>query len=487
MHGAPNSSERHERPSECITEHRDLPLRRVKLPTEVDTNAEVDVKVRQLSMLGKQMSNNEVRVRFAPSPTGMMHLGSARTALFNYLFARYHAGKLILRIEDTDRLRSSREFERSQLEDLRWLGLDFDEGPYKQSERGKFYKEAAQRLSEAGLAYEAAEDEAGRGALYFRPPARSGTFRDVLRGEIRFSRVEDFVICKSDGTPTYNFAVVVDDAAMHISHVVRGEEHLPNTARQALLYRALGKREPEFLHLGLILGLEGKKLSKRHGAKSITEYRRQGYLPEALTSYLALLGWSHPKGKEEFADLDELVREWNPSRLGASPATFDANRLLFVNARRIRAIPTEELYRRMKPFLEEPLPQGKELLVTEAIREEMHLLSDASSLVREITGPVVASNFVGELPELSGMVYSHAAEALTSREVEDLEGSQEFVQELRAWAKEKGVKPRDLLHPLRLALTGQGKGPEMKYLFAVLGSQEARARIERARKAKLRA
>ena len=141
----------------------------------------------------------------------------------------------------------------------------------------------------------------------------------------------------------------------------------------------------------------------------------------------------------------------------------------------------------MKPFLEEPLPQGKELLVTEAIREEMHLLSDASSLVREITGPVVASNFVGKLPELSGMVYSHVAEALTSREVEDLEGGQEFVQELRAWAKEKGVKPHDLLHPLRLALTGQGKGPEMKYLFAVLGSQEARARIERARKAKLRA
>ena len=436
-------------------------------------------------MAGEQMSSEGVRVRFAPSPTGMMHLGSARTALFNYLFARYHAGKLILRVEDTDRLRSSREFERSQLEDLRWLGLSFDEGPYKQSERGKFYKEAVQRLSEAGLVYEA-EDEAGRGALYFRPPARSGTFRDELRGEIRFSRVEDFVICKSDGTPTYNFAVVVDDTAMHISHIIRGEEHLPNTARQALLYRALGKKEPEFLHLGLILGPDGKKLSKRHGAKSIAEYRRQGYLPEALTSYLALLGWSHPKGKEEFADLDELVREWDPSRLGASPATFDADRLLFVNARCIRAMPTEELYRRMKPFLEEPLPEGKELLVTEAIREEMRLLSDAPRLVREITGPVVASDFVGELPELSEVVYSHAAEALTGREVEDLKSGREFVRELRAWAKEKGVETRDLLHPLRLALTGRGKGLEIGYLFAVLGSREAQARIERARKARLK-
>jgi glutamyl-tRNA synthetase len=425
-------------------------------------------------------------VRFAPSPTGMMHVGSARTALFNYLFARYHAGKLILRVEDTDRLRSSREFERSQLEDLRWLGLSFDEGPYKQSERGKFYKEAAQRLSEVGLVYEA-EDEAGREALYFRPPARSGTFRDVLRGEIRFSRVEDFVICKSDGTPTYNFAVVMDDAAMHISHIIRGEEHLPNTARQALLYRALEKTEPEFLHLGLILGPDGKKLSKRHGAKSIAEHRRQGYLPEALTSYLALLGWSHPEGKEEFADLDELVWEWDPSRLGASPATFDADRLLFVNARRIRAMPTEELYWRMNPFLEEPLPEGKELLVTEAIRNEMRLLSDAPRLVRKIMAPVVASDFVGELPKLSGVVYSHAAEALTGREVEDLESGQEFVGELRAWAKKKGVKTRDLLHPLRLALTGRSEGPEMRYLFAVLGSREARARIERARKARLRA
>src|SRR3712207_75367 len=252
----------------------------------------------------------------------MLHLGGARTALFNYLFARHYSGKLVMRIEDTDLARSTREFERSQLEDLGWLGLSFDEGPYRQSERSPFYDEAARRLSEAGLAYE--EDEAGRRALYFRPPARSGAFRDVLRGEIRFSSIEDFVIRKSDGTPAYNFAAVVDDAEMGISHVIRGEEHLSNTARQALLYRALEEREPKFLHLGLILGPDGKKLSKRHGAASVAEYRREGYLPEALVSYLALLGWSHPEGKEEFASLDELVREWDPSRLGASPATFDA-------------------------------------------------------------------------------------------------------------------------------------------------------------------
>ena len=432
------------------------------------------------------MERNAIRVRFAPSPTGMLHLGGAHTALFNYLFARYHGGELVLRIEDTDWARSSEEFERLQLEDLEWLGLHFDEGPYRQSERGGFYEEAARHLLEAGLAYEAG-DEAGRRALYFRPPARSGTFRDALRGEVRFSKVEDFVILKSDGSPAYNFAAVVDDAAMGISHVIRGEEHLPNTARQVLLYRALEEREPEFVHLGLILGPDGKKLSKRHGAASIAEYRREGYLSESLVSYLALLGWSHPEGKEEFADLDELAREWDPSRLGASPATFDADRLLFVNARCIRALPPEELYERLVPFLEEPLPEGRELLAVEAIRDEMRLLSEAPVLLRGITGPVAPAVFVEELPESSETVYSHADEVLQDREIEDLESARALVQELRLWAKEEGIKTRELLHPLRLALTGRNRGPEMAYLFAVLGAREARSRINRAREARLRA
>src|SRR5215207_8922964 len=215
---------------------------------------------------------SEVRVRFAPSPTGLLHLGGARTALFNYLFAHHNDGTLILRIEDTDRARSRNEFEHDLLENLGWLGLSFDEGPYRQSERGELYEQAAARLSERGLTGEA-EDEAGRRALVFRPPERSGSFRDELRGEIRFSRIEDFVILKSDGTPSYNFAAVVDDLEMGITHVIRGEEHLPNTSRQVLLYRALGAEEPEFFHLGLILGPDGKKLSKRHGAASVAEYR----------------------------------------------------------------------------------------------------------------------------------------------------------------------------------------------------------------------
>jgi glutamyl/glutaminyl-tRNA synthetase len=414
----------------------------------------------------------------------VLHLGSARTALFNYLFAKHNGGDLILRIEDTDRTRSEEEFERSQLEDLKWLGLSFDEGPYRQSERGALYEEAAARLSEQGLTYEAT-DETDRRALYFRPADRSGIFRDEQRGEVPFGKMEDFVIRKSDGTPSYNFAAVVDDLDMGITHVIRGEEHLPNTARQALLYRALGAEEPSFVHLGLILGPDGKKLSKRHGATSVADYRREGYLPEALVGYLALLGWTHPEGKEEFADLEELTREWDPSRLGASPAIFDPDRLLFLNARLIRRLPPEELSQRLEPFLTEPLPQGREILVVEAIQEDMRLLSDAPRLVRGILGPVTPAAFAGELHESSEEVFEHAAGCLEGREINSVEQARGFVGELRAWAGERGIKTRDLLHPLRLALTGQNRGPEMARLFAVLGAEEARERIERAREARL--
>lgn len=427
-----------------------------------------------------------VRVRFAPSPTGRLHVGGARTALFNFLFARHQGGTLILRVEDTDRTRSRPEFERAQLQDLDWLGLSFDEGPYRQSERVEVYERAAGRLSEAGLTYEA-EDEAGRRALYFRPPERSGAFRDELRGAVPFSGIEDFVLRKSDGTPSYNFAVVVDDSGMGISHVIRGEEHLPNTARQALLYRALGLDEPLFFHLGVILGPDGKKLSKRHGDAAVADYRRDGYLPEALVNYLALLGWNHPAGKEEFGDLDDLVREWDPSRLGASPATFDGDRLLSFNARHIRRLPAEELRRRMEPFLEEALPRGRELVAVEAVGEEMRTLSEAPELLRGITDPVDPTSFAAELPGSSGEVFAHVAEELKGREIENVEDARDFVTGLRAWAKERGIRTRDLLHPLRLALTGRDRGPEMAYLFAVLGAEEARGRIERAREARLRA
>ena len=427
---------------------------------------------------------NGVRVRFAPSPTGLLHLGAARTALFDCLFARHYGGGLILRIEDTDRERSRPEFERAQLEDLEWLGLTFDEGPYRQSERGELYESAARRLIEAGLTYEST-DESGRRALYFRPLERSGSFTDELRGEVTFGGIEDFVIKKSDDTPSYNFAVVVDDLELGITHVIRGEEHLSNTARQTLLYTALGATQPRFIHLGVILGPDGKKLSKRHGAASIADYRGEGYLPEALVNYLALLGWNHPEGKEEFAGLGEISRDWDPSRLGTSPATFDPDRLLFFNASHIRRLPAEELRARIEPFLEEPLPRGREPAALEAIREDMKTLSEAPRLLYGITGPVDFAVIVEELQDSGDEVFSHAATELEGSEFGDVDEAREFVAGLRAWAKERGIKTRDLLHPLRLALTGKNRGPEMAYLLAVLGADEGRERILRAREARL--
>jgi glutamyl-tRNA synthetase len=427
---------------------------------------------------------NAVRVRFAPSPTGLLHLGAARTALFDYLFARHYGGDLLLRIEDTDRQRSRPEFELAQLQDLEWLGLSFDEGPFRQSERGVLYEEAARRLTDAGLTYEST-DEAGRRALYFRPPVRSGSFVDELRGEVPFGGIEDFVILKSDGTPSYNFAVVVDDLELAITHVIRGEEHLSNTARQALLYRALGAAEPRFIHLGVILGPDGKKFSKRHGAASIADYRSEGYLPEALVNYLVLLGWNHPEGKKEFADLEEISREWDPSRLGSSPSTFDPERLRVFNASHIRRMPAKELRGRLEPFLEGSLPRGREFAAVEAIREDMKTLSEAARLLREITGPVDPAAFVEDLQDTSDEVFAHVAAELEGRELGSVEEARSFVGELRAWAKVNGTKTRDLLHPLRLALTGKNRGPEMAYLFAVLGANEAWERILRAREARL--
>ena len=427
-----------------------------------------------------------VRVRFAPSPTGLLHLGGARTALFDHLFARYHGGTLVLRVEDTDRARSEEAFEVALVEDLDWLGLTFDEGPYRQSERLGIYEDAIGRLSEAGLTYEAVDD-AGRRALYFEPSTRSGSFRDELRGEVRFSGIEDFVLRKSDGTPSYNFAAAVDDAEMGITHVIRGEEHLSNTGRQTLLYRALGADEPRFVHLGVILGPDGKKLSKRHGDAGVAYFRREGYLPEALLNYLALLGWNHPAGKEEFEDLDELVREWDPSRLGASPSTFDRDRLVSLNARHIRRLSPEKLRRLLEPFLEDPLPPGRELAAVEAVRDEMRTLADAPRLLREMLSPVEPASFAGELPASSEEVLVHAIEELEFRKPEDLEDARALIAGLRAWAEERGTKTRDLLHPLRLALTGRDRGPEMAHLFAVLGTDEAQRRIERAREARLEA
>lgn len=423
-----------------------------------------------------------IRTRFAPSPTGFLHPGGARTALFNYLYARSSGGEVILRIEDTDRARSEARFERSLLEDLDWLGLTFDGETSRQSERGEVYERYLRRLTDLGLTFES-EDEAGRRAIYLKPSNRAGTFRDDLRGEVSFSRIEDFVLMKSDGTPSYNFACVVDDLDMGVTHVIRGEEHLPNTARQSLVYRAFGEREPEFIHLGIILGADGKKLSKRLGGASVHEYRAAGYLPEAVVNHLAPLGWNHPEGREFFASLAELEREWTPGRLGATPATFDVERLRSLNAEHLRNLPNEELRSRTEPFLGEPLPAGRESVAVEMLREEMQTLADAPGLLRSVTNPVEPGRFVGELSGTAPLVFDRVSGAMEGREFATLDDGREFVKELRGWGKSEGMKVRDLLHPLRLALTGRSSGPEMAYLLVVLGAEESRRRVLAGRRA----
>lgn|GEM_PF-39695 len=340
-----------------------------------------------------------VRVRFAPSPTGPLHIGGARSALFNWLFARHSGGAFIVRIEDTDRERSSLESEENILAALKWLGLDWDEGigtggpngPYRQTGRLELYRRFAVKLLAGGHAYrcfcteeelaaerdslmergemprylgrcrsltgadcDRLEQEGRRSVVRFRVPEDQVIhLRDMVRGDVSFecSGIGDFIIVKSDGIPTYNFAVVVDDYTMAISHVIRAEEHLSNTPRQVLIYRALGWAEPEFAHVSLILGNDRSKMSKRHGATSIEQYRDQGYLPEALVNFLALLGWS-PGGEEEIFSLEELKDQFSLDRVAKSPAVFDLDKLNWLNGHYIRQAPLERIIDLALPYLD---------------------------------------------------------------------------------------------------------------------------------------
>src|SRR5215216_1394699 len=293
-----------------------------------------------------------MRVRFAPSPTGVLHIGGARTALYNWLLARGSGGTFVLRIEDTDRERSTPENVEQILEGLRWLELDWDEGPYSQWERREHHAAAIERLVEGGHAY---EDE---GAIRLRVPDEGETVvRDVIRGDISFphSAIQDFVIRRSDGSPLYNLAVAVDDRDMGITHVVRGDDHISNTPRQVMILRALGAEPPAYAHLPLLHGPDGKKLSKRHGAASVQELRAAGYLPEAVRNYIALLGWGYDESTTFFTT-DELIERFDLSRVSKNPAVFDEQKLRWMNGRYLRELPVDELKARLEQVTGRSLP-----------------------------------------------------------------------------------------------------------------------------------
>ena len=410
-----------------------------------------------------------IRVRFAPSPTGLLHIGGARTALFNYLFARHQGGELVLRIEDTDRGRSTPEFELAQLEDLAWLGLSFDEGPYRQSERGEVYGRAVRRLVDAGLAYEEV-DEAGRMALYFRPPKRSGSFRDGLRGEVTFGGVEEFVIMKSDGTPSYNFAVVVDDADMEITHVIRGEDHISNTPRQVLLYQALGFAPPQFAHLALVMGPDHTPLSKRHGATSVAEFRARGYLPEALVNYLALIGWS-PGGDEELLPVEELARRFAVEDVGHSAGVFDPEKLAWMNRHYMKeAAPGRLAAESMRYFVSRGYVKRR---TDEALEYVASILPMAIGSVDRLEEIPDRLRFIFDFDPAAAMSRDEVAHVLrepAARDViaalaREIEGPIADRDAFRAIANRvkaaTGQKGRALFHPIRVALTGEGGGPEL--------------------------
>jgi len=472
----------------------------------------------------------KVRVRFAPSPTGPLHVGNARTALFNFLFARQTGGVFILRLEDTDRERSTPEAEKAILEDLRWLGLDWDEGPghsgsfgpYRQSERVEIYRRCAKELLEKGLAYrcyctpEELEEkrkrflargippmydgrcrhlkpeeeqsliQSGRPAsLRFRVEARSVEFEDQVRGRMSFDgrKIGDFVILRSDGVAPYNFAVVIDDARMEVTHVIRGEDHLANTARQLLLYRALGFEPPWFAHVSMILGSDRTPLSKRHGATAVSHFREAGYLPEGLVNYLALLGWSSADGKEIFS-LRELIQIFSLERLSRSPAVFDGEKLNWVNRAHLKGLQGEKGLDLARPFLRnsgvklEGIQKSWLAAALEAVWGEVDTLSQLADHLKFLfdEGWGLESEAAALLArEESRKVILGLREELGLVEDVKLEN---YRQILSGVAKRAGISGRGLYLPLRAALTGRTHGPELEKVFVLLGKEKILKRAD---------
>jgi glutamyl-tRNA synthetase len=472
-------------------------------------------------------------VRFAPSPTGYLHIGGARTALFNWLFARRHGGVFVLRIEDTDTERSSAEMVEGILDGLRWLGLDWDEGPmiggpygpYSQSERIDRHRAMADRLVATGHAYycycapadlaakrDAAEKAGGAWrydrtclaltrdqiaerernkaprAIRFRVPEGTMRFDDLVHGPIEFdcANIEDFVLLRSDGQPTYQLSVVVDDLEMAMTHVVRGDDHISNTPKQILIYRAVGAPVPQFAHVPLILGPDKKRLSKRHGATSVTEYARQGYLPEAMVNFLALLGWS-PGSDREIFSRDELASAFDLEGIGGGNAVFNPEKLDWFNQQHIARLAPDDLAVRLKPLLEAAglwddtylsSKHGWLFAVLELLRPRAHRLDDFVTMGRTFFADTVeydeaaiekyllAAGMAEHLRAAEGILHG-----LPDFETVSIEAA------VRALATARGVKAAMLIHGIRVAITGKTASPGLFEVLSLVGRERVRTRL----------
>ncbi len=481
------------------------------------------------------MTKEEIRVRFAPSPTGPFHIGGARSALFNWLVAHKLGGKLVLRIEDTDLKRSSRASEENIKAALKWLGMNWDEGvdvggpygPYRQTERLDIYKKYTDKLLAEGKAYYCfctdEELEAERQALLKagKMPRYMGKCRnltkeqqekllaegrkpsirikvpadeklvvhDLVRGDVEFDSngIGDFVIVKSDGIPTYNYAVVIDDSLMHITHVIRAEEHLSNTPRQLIVYEALGFKPPVFGHISLILGKDHTKMSKRHGATSVDQYRQLGYLPEGIDNFLALLGWA-PSNEKEIFTLDEIVKQFSMEHVAKNPAVFDLDKLNWIDGKHIRELSDEDFVKLAVPFMEkagfmtgEEAPDKKDWLRRVILTAKKHVdfgaqvpqvlqmyftddftfeNPEAEAVLKEETVPTVMKMLLAELPKLD-----HAA----GPEVKAL---------FKKIQKTTGLGGKAVFMPIRVALTGNQHGPELAEMVPLLGVERSLKRIK---------
>ena len=414
-----------------------------------------------------------MRVRFAPSPTGVLHIGGARTALYNWLLARGSDGTFVLRIEDTDRERSTPENVEQILDALRWLELDWDEGPISQAERRPEHSAAIERLLEAGDAY---EDE---GAIRLRVPDTGETVvQDLIRGDITFphSAIDDFVIRRSDGSPLYNLAVAVDDRDMGITHVVRGDDHISNTPRQVMILRALGAAPPLFAHLPLLHGPDGKKLSKRHGAASVQELRDAGYLPEAVRNYVSLLGWGYDESTT-FMSTDELIQRFDLTRVSKNPAVFDEQKLRWMNGRYLRDLTPEDLRARLETLSGREVPPEAVTIS----QEKMQTLTDFWPLV----GFLVERPAEYDEKAWSRVMTDGAPERLRSARsaleaAAEPFGTEQVEEALRGVVDRLEVKPREVFQPIRVAITGTTVSPGIFESVAALGREETLARIDAA-------
>ena len=449
------------------------------------------------------------RFRFAPSPTGFLHIGGARTALYNWVLARKSPeNALLLRLEDTDRERSTGEAIAQILDALEWLGLDWDEGPLRQTERSDTYAAALDRLLAAGAAYwdtagaedvkRFKEESGGRGyrgepvgegtegaAVRLRVPEAGETIvRDVIRGESRFENalLDDFVIARADRTPLYNFAVAVDDSDMAITHVVRGDDHLSNTPRQLLVLGALGAESPLYAHLPLLHGTDGKPLSKRHGAASVQELRDDGYLPEAVRNYLALLGWGYD-ATTTFFTTEELIERFSLERVSRSPAVFDEQKLSWMNGHYIRGLERGELARRAAEYMDQLGIEGarhpKLEQAAAAVQEKVSTLAEIPRLVGFAFAPVEIDPAAWEKVMRAGGADSLRAARATLADVDPFD-EQHVEQALREVAERLHVKPGKLFQPLRVALTGRMVSAGIFESLALLGREESLARIDAA-------